>query len=1097
MAKFRKELVKKFAKTNLTEDQLVAKGLTPDEVGDVLLIRGGELSESDIATVMAGEGRRGGGVAPTPLRPDFTPIKTIEQVEAERRQVEFAKTAPVKTIEQVEAEQRQLEFTKIGQLQIFDIGQREQDAAFLKNFTVLADGTAVTKGQLADLKKRDAGLAAALLKGVETFKFEQNKRTVDFNRENIKTAAGEYIDRKTWSEIQKTDTDAAKVIWTQGIDKYNKDVQSEIDRNEILYGRTKAEKTLDRFFVVGGTQAILNNPFKFARFAKDHGLDISKLETPDSSLRQKGDSPISFNQYVANFMGSRGEDAPKIVTFAAATQRYRELYGIKNLEKAIGVEGATLLFPPAKALKPEFTLKDVTPMDWGIGAAQIVLLALPGVGAVVGKVAGATVSRVTTSSLGLAAGGVFTADTVRHWDDMGNVGKGVSVALDTFIIGASLVGLSGPIRAAANKAKKSAAGFFEKAGPKFTKGFTGAKIPRPKVSPRQTQFTKEVLQITEGGRVGAGWGAAGNAELITAVTSGRKPLAIVVSSKVRGGRRTKYVTFIDDLKRMAADKGLTIKRVPGGKDVKFPNYYVFKNNATGRGSWRQAVEATTKYTVNDIEFHVGLGKALGYTPQDIRAYLNNVATIEAQLFQDFAWREAIRKISIGLAENKPAMLKDGARDIKLLSQRIPDKLGGNVIRARAAQIEANPSQWIKIAGDTGKQSDDALKQMAQSLDDNAKHLDDIERRIAATRRKPRQETLDAERKRIKEIIERQTKKYKEEVRKKTETVVKEKTWRDIFDPRKFKQQPTTTALTVRKTSITKPGTGGKVAPTKETAIALSAKKTITTVGVSASDARQRRLALEAKPKVSTSLRRQRVNVTRIDDAVESYRQELRGLGLSTQRVNALSDDLKQKLNEETELDTKTITETKIKQITEQEIKDVIKEAEETKPVTETEVGIKIEEVTAQKEREKIKEKIRPRRGGTDKDRRDFIKESGGAIAWRQGELFGKDVWAVFVSPYASNSDLVAVLGQAPQGAQIARGKRSAFRSISRLRGDKLPRNNTTIDWGIMDIAIERANRRIGLRFTPDPKQLTTSEFDIRKRPKTLKKRGTIKLRLRR
>ena len=129
------------------------------------------------------------------------------------------------------------------------------------------------------------------------------------------------------------------------------------------------------------------------------------------------------------------------------------------------------------------------------------------------------------------------------------------------------------------------------------------------------------------------------------------------------------------------------------------------------------------------------------------------------------------------------------------------------------------------------------------------------------------------------------------------------------------------------------------------------------------------------------------------------------------------------------------------------------------------------------------------RGGTDKQKRKAIKAAAGAIAWRQGELKGKDIWRVVISPYDKEEYWLTVVGRKPVGATLAKGPRSAYQSLTLVKG-RPPAKRVTADMGIMDVTLDPVGiKKIGIGFKPDPKGLTTGDIKIgRKMPKVPKLR---------
>jgi len=140
------------------------------------------------------------------------------------------------------------------------------------------------------------------------------------------------------------------------------------------------------------------------------------------------------------------------------------------------------------------------------------------------------------------------------------------------------------------------------------------------------------------------------------------------------------------------------------------------------------------------------------------------------------------------------------------------------------------------------------------------------------------------------------------------------------------------------------------------------------------------------------------------------------------------------------------------------------------------------------------------RGGTDEEKRKAISDSEGAIAWRQGELGGKDVWHCIKYPYESEADYLTVLGRKPDNTTIVRGPGSAYQTI-KLRYGKPPSKKVTGDIGFFDFSIEPKNTdKVGISFTPDPKMETTGDITIGRpsppiteRPPRLSRRGILRI----
>ncbi len=128
--------------------------------------------------------------------------------------------------------------------------------------------------------------------------------------------------------------------------------------------------------------------------------------------------------------------------------------------------------------------------------------------------------------------------------------------------------------------------------------------------------------------------------------------------------------------------------------------------------------------------------------------------------------------------------------------------------------------------------------------------------------------------------------------------------------------------------------------------------------------------------------------------------------------------------------------------------------------------------------------------GAGKLNRKRIRESAGAISWRQGKLRGKDIWHVLLYPYQSDRDYLTVIGRKPQGAAIATGKGSAYRTIRRMAG-KPPARKVRMDMGAMDVTVSPRGKGVGIRFKPDPEQETTGDFSIGRRIPAITQRAPI------
>lgn len=117
--------------------------------------------------------------------------------------------------------------------------------------------------------------------------------------------------------------------------------------------------------------------------------------------------------------------------------------------------------------------------------------------------------------------------------------------------------------------------------------------------------------------------------------------------------------------------------------------------------------------------------------------------------------------------------------------------------------------------------------------------------------------------------------------------------------------------------------------------------------------------------------------------------------------------------------------------------------------------------------------------GADRQTRRLIKERSGVIAFRMGELQGKDVWHIIAQPYETEADHLMVYGKKPSGATIVRGPESAPKTAQLLYGKTVSRR-ILMDIGIVDATLAPISGRKGIKltFTPDPLQKTTGDITL-------------------
>lgn len=182
----------------------------------------------------------------------------------------------------------------------------------------------------------------------------------------------------------------------------------------------------------------------------------------------------------------------------------------------------------------------------------------------------------------------------------------------------------------------------------------------------------------------------------------------------------------------------------------------------------------------------------------------------------------------------------------------------------------------------------------------------------------------------------------------------------------------------------------------------------------------------------------------------------------TQIREQVKDAVKQKAKEMTKVQTQPLTQTQQKAMTKTIVKEVVTLKIPTRPPVKKVPVIPIR---------------LPRGGKPDEEFRAIIKNANGALAWRQGELRGKDIWNVIVNPYQSNEDYLQVIGKSPEGAALFRGKGSARKTARMIYGTP-PKKDITVDSGFQDLEFHHEGRNIKLDYKPDPQGLTRGDITI-------------------
>lgn len=89
-----------------------------------------------------------------------------------------------------------------------------------------------------------------------------------------------------------------------------------------------------------------------------------------------------------------------------------------------GIKALSFVAPPAKALLPEFTIKDVAPTEWGLAAVNTALIAAA---FVPGGIMASTVGKAAIATLSATGAGLVGFETGKHWNNLSPAERAVGV----------------------------------------------------------------------------------------------------------------------------------------------------------------------------------------------------------------------------------------------------------------------------------------------------------------------------------------------------------------------------------------------------------------------------------------------------------------------------------------------------------------------------------------------------------------------------------------------------------------------------------------------------------------------------------------------
>jgi hypothetical protein len=298
------------------------------------------------------------------------------------------------------------------------------------------------KTQPAELQKAyKEGGAEGYNKAVTTYQASIDKQLSQFDAENI-SLGDKYMTRSDWDKL---DSKYKDIALSGGFGAMEASIKQDEATQAAALDSLKFAQNKDGTYDFDKLASYARTHQDAQQTLKDAGfVELDKL---NKEIKDYNNAPVGVDTFRERYFQDKGWGQPPSTMHLGsvsdkvqsqmieANKAFDKQYGFGARVASSFSPVLATVFPPARALQPDVTLKDISGFEWGIGVAQIALFAIPAVGGIVGKVAGSTAGRLTGAGIGAAAGGVFTYDTVKNWSVMTPTERGIAVAMDTLILG--------------------------------------------------------------------------------------------------------------------------------------------------------------------------------------------------------------------------------------------------------------------------------------------------------------------------------------------------------------------------------------------------------------------------------------------------------------------------------------------------------------------------------------------------------------------------------------------------------------------------------------------------------------------------------------
>lgn len=211
----------------------------------------------------------------------------------------------------------------------------------------------------------------------------------EYNRLTRGIDAPDYVDSQTYIKQYFKDKG-----WEWGSD-------SKVSGKEYEKRQKEAQKAHDNLYrpVISEDQFVRNQ-------LEDQYIDYDKLQKELNNLNEPYPAKIKT-------------EGAKLLEAKAL---YRRKYGVGAEVKTVLADFGSLAFAPARALRPEVSIKDISGMEWTIGGAQLALIASPFTG------------KLMSTGLQTGSTAIFGIQQVKDWGKMTANQRVASIIMDAGIL---------------------------------------------------------------------------------------------------------------------------------------------------------------------------------------------------------------------------------------------------------------------------------------------------------------------------------------------------------------------------------------------------------------------------------------------------------------------------------------------------------------------------------------------------------------------------------------------------------------------------------------------------------------------------------------